>query len=128
MSTKKEETMSTTTDLRQGFVNSMNKKMVAEVHVIRRSADGGEVKEFTSFLSQADYKKVYGGIGQGDHYSRGTIFPGVLVGGDVVGYSYQTMMFTLGDDWSSDWGMHFIDSRGVRVATLLVRGGEPVRC
>lgn len=34
MSTKKEETMSTTTDLRQGFVNSMNKKMVAEVHVI----------------------------------------------------------------------------------------------
>lgn len=48
MSTKKEETMSTTTDLRQGFVNSMNKKMVAEVHVIRRSADGGEVKEFSS--------------------------------------------------------------------------------
>lgn len=119
--------MSTTTDLRQGFVNSMNKKMVAEVHVIRRSADGGEVKEFTSFLSQADYKKVYSGIGEGNHYSSGIVFPGVLTGGEVAGHSYRTMMFTLGDDWSSDWGMHFIDSRGVRVATLLVRGGEPVR-
>lgn len=128
MSIKKEEAMSTTTDLRQGFVNSMNEKMVAEVHMIRRSADGGEVKEFTSFLSQDDYRAVYGGIKESDHYSRGTIFPGVLVGGDVVGHSYQTMMFTLGDDWNSEWGMHFIDSRGVRVATLLVRGGDPVRC
>lgn len=119
--------MSTTTDLRQGFANSMSGEIVAEVHSIRRSVDG-EVKKFTSFLSQDDYKKVYGGTEQGDHYSRGTIFPGVLVGGDVVGHSYRTMMFTLGDGWDSDWGMHFIDSRGVRVATLLVRGGEPVRC
>lgn len=76
--------MSTTTDLRQGLVSNMSGKMVAEVHSIRRSVDG-EVKDFTSFLSQEDYRAVYGGIGQGDHYSRGTIFPGVLVGGDVVG-------------------------------------------
>ena len=70
--------------------------MVAEVHAIRRSADGGEVKEFTSFLSQADYRKVYGGIGEGNHYSSGMVFPGVLTGGEVAGHSYRTMMFTLG--------------------------------
>lgn len=119
--------MSTAISLRQGLVSNMSGKMVSEVHSIRRSVDG-KVKDFTSFLSQDDYRAVYGGIGESDHYSRGTIFPGVLVGGDVVGHSYQTMMFTLGDDWDSDWGMHFIDSRGVRVATLLVRGSEPVRC
>lgn len=75
--------MSTAISLRQGLVSNMSGKMVAEVHSIRRSVDG-EIKDFTSFLSQ--------------------------------------------DDWDSDWGMHFIDSRGVHMATLLVRGGEPVRC